>query len=131
MTEGDLTAPTGAVNTGAFLLSGEWYGSDPFAGGEFLDFAADRAALYVPTVTAPPDAPVPEPSALLLSASGVTWLVGRAGRRGGGAAEGMITGWCAFPLDYPCGNIIHGMDRGLVQGEPFVAVGQAVECGMG
>jgi len=27
--------------------------------------------------------------------------------------------------------IIHGMDRGLVQGGHFVAVGQAVECGMG
>lgn len=41
----DLTAPNDAVNTGTFLLSGEWYGSDPFAGGEFLDFAPDRAAL--------------------------------------------------------------------------------------
>ena len=80
----DLTAPIGAVNTGTFLLSGEWYGSDPFAGGEFLDFAPDRTALYVATVAAPPDAPVPEPSTLLLAASGfATWgvMAWRRGRR--------------------------------------------------
>jgi len=82
----DLTAPVGAINTGTFLLGGEWYASDPFAGGEFLDFAADRTALYVATVTVPPANPVPGPSTLLLVASGLVGLGGMAwGRRRAGS----------------------------------------------
>lgn len=80
----DLTAPVGTVETGTFLLTAGWYDADPFTGGQFLDSAATLPAAYIATVTAPPDAPVPEPSTLLLAASGfATWgvMAWRRGRR--------------------------------------------------
>lgn len=69
----DPNAPVGFVNTGLFTLSGEFYDDDPLNGGQFLNFAEDQSATYSATVTSP--APVPEPSTLLLSATGLAALL--------------------------------------------------------
>jgi hypothetical protein len=71
----DTTAPVGFTNSGTFVVSAEWWDGDPFAGGNFLEFAPDNTAAYSATVT-----PVPEPGSLLLVGSGLAGLAMR--RRG-------------------------------------------------
>ena len=65
----DSTAPVGFVNVGLFTVSGEWWDSDPLAGGQLLVAAADQFATYSASVT--PSAVVPEPSTLALLATGL------------------------------------------------------------
>lgn len=67
----DTTAPVGFVNSGTFILSGEFYDADPLAGGIFVALAPDQSALYSVTVTPSAVTPVPEPSSVLLMASGL------------------------------------------------------------
>lgn len=67
----DAAAPTGFVNSGTFVLSGAWYDGDPFGAGIFVSDAADRSATYAAKVVAAPTSNVPEPTTLILLASGV------------------------------------------------------------
>lgn len=74
----DVTAPVGAVNSGTFILSADWYDGDPLSGGSFIDLAPDQSASYSATVTA---AAVPEPSTLLLIGGGGLIGIGYFGRK--------------------------------------------------
>ena len=73
----DFTAPVGFENIGTFVLSGAFWSGDPFAGGTFVDFAADQSAPYIARVSSP-GTPVPEPpTLLLLSLASGCLLLGR------------------------------------------------------
>jgi hypothetical protein len=76
----DATAPPGLVNVGVFQLEGGFYDSDPFQGGLFVEAAVAATAGYSVTAQTVAAVPVPEPSTLLLVASGGIALV-RASRR--------------------------------------------------
>jgi len=60
----DAGAPDGFVNSGNFVLSGQWWDGDPFNGGSFLFDEPDINLPYSATVTGSSD--IPEPSASLL-----------------------------------------------------------------
>jgi hypothetical protein len=68
----DLGTPVGAVNTGTFVVSAEWWDGEPGTGGNFVDFAADLTAPYSVTAAV---APVPEPASvgLLLLGAVARW----------------------------------------------------------
>ena len=70
----DVTAPGGFVNSGSFILSGDWYDGDPLSGGAFLDSAIDQSTPYSATVS-PGLVPVPEPATSLLLALAIGSLV--------------------------------------------------------
>src|SRR5271166_5521623 len=67
----DTTAPVGFVNSGTFIVSSDFYSDDPNNGGTDLGPAPDASATYSATVTG---SGVPEPTSLLLMASGVAGL---------------------------------------------------------
>jgi hypothetical protein len=71
----DPSAPVGFVNSGNFVLSGQWWDGDPSNGGNFIANAPDISLNYTATVT--PTSGVPEPSSLVLLASGIAWMIGR------------------------------------------------------
>jgi hypothetical protein len=73
----DVTAPVGFTNAGLFVVEGEFWDGDPFAGGSFVALAAGQSAAYSATVTAS----VHEPSTLLLASAGALALLRRR-RRG-------------------------------------------------
>jgi len=84
----DQSAPAGFVNSGNFVLSGQWWDGDPLNGGSFIAGAVDTAAAYSATVSSPTTS-TPEPSGALLLVSGVVLvLCGRLAcrRRAGGVA---------------------------------------------
>jgi hypothetical protein len=60
----DPSAPVGTVNSGNFVLSGEWWDGDPFNGGNFITDATDTALPYSATVSAATSG-TPEPSTLV------------------------------------------------------------------
>lgn len=59
-------AVDGAVDAGNFVLSADWYDSDPLAGGVFLENAGDITAAYAAVAT-----DVPEPSSWTLALLGL------------------------------------------------------------
>ena len=61
----DPAAPIGFVNSGNFVLSGEWWDGDPLNGGSFIADALDSSTAYAAKVTS--DNSVPEPSTLWLA----------------------------------------------------------------
>lgn len=61
----DPAAPIGSVNSGKFVLSGEWWDGDPLNGGTFIADALDSSTAYAATVTS--ESSVPEPSTLWLA----------------------------------------------------------------
>ncbi|MES1258608.1 MAG: hypothetical protein ABUS51_09260 [Acidobacteriota bacterium] len=59
----DNDAPLGFVNTGTFIVTGDFYIGDPLAGGVLLEEGTQRSAAYSATVAAN----TPEPRTLLLA----------------------------------------------------------------
>ena len=70
----DPTAPIGTVNSGNFILSGEWWDGDPLNGGNFIADALDTSAAYAATVTG--SVSTPEPGSFPLLASGFAFMIG-------------------------------------------------------
>jgi hypothetical protein len=70
----DPSAPVGTVNSGNFVLSGEWWDGDPLNGGNYIADAPDTALAYSATVTRPTSA-TPEPSGLMPLMCGVGTII--------------------------------------------------------
>jgi hypothetical protein len=70
----DVSAPNGFVNSGDFVLGGQWYDDDPFNGGNFIADATDTSLAYTATVTGSVSS-VPEPSSFLLLTSGIAAII--------------------------------------------------------
>jgi len=68
----DSLAPAGLVNIGTFTLNAELYSSNPYEEGIYIENAGDKLASYEAKVDA---APVPEPSTILLLATGLASTV--------------------------------------------------------
>jgi hypothetical protein len=76
----DVSVPIGFVNSGNFVLSGQWWNGDPLNGGNFIADAPDISLPYTATVTSTTTSP--EPSSLwLLGLPLATILVFKAGLR--------------------------------------------------
>jgi hypothetical protein len=71
----DPSAPVGTVNSGNFVLSGEWWDGDRLNDGNFIDDATDTALPYSAPVTASTSGS-PEPSTLVLFTCGISLLIG-------------------------------------------------------
>lgn len=71
----DLSAPAGFVNSGNFVLSGEWWTGDPANGGQFIANAPDTALSYTARVSASTTT-TPEPSSFVLLACGIAAIIG-------------------------------------------------------
>lgn len=66
------SAPDGSVNSGNFVLSGEWWDGDPLNGGNFMADAIDTSAPYSATVSS---SSTPEPSDLSMILGGLGVLI--------------------------------------------------------
>jgi hypothetical protein len=83
----DSSAPGGSVNSGNFVLSGEWWDGDPLNGGNFIADAIDTSAAYTARVnTGSSSAPEPSSLAMAMSCLGVLIVVWRTG----GPVKGMV-----------------------------------------
>jgi protein-disulfide isomerase len=74
----DSSAASGFVNSGDFVLSGQWWDGDPLNGGNFIANAPDISLPYTATVNASGGGGgggVPEPSSLVLWASGIVAMI--------------------------------------------------------
>lgn len=79
----DAAAPAGFVNSGTFVVAGEWWDGDPFNGGNPIDAVTeDERASYGAMVSSQSDS-IPEPSTLTLLGIGLTAVALRSGRRPG------------------------------------------------
>lgn len=67
-------APMGAVNSGVFEISGDWYAGDPLDSASFIQSASSRTAQFEADLASGPSV-VPEPSTLLLLSAGLAGLV--------------------------------------------------------
>ena len=85
----DAASPLGYVNSGAFVLSADFYTLDPSLGGVLFAAAEDQIAEY--QITAAPDTEVPEPRLLWTTGLGLAVLLWGAsvGRRGSGKPAAM------------------------------------------
>jgi hypothetical protein len=70
-----MSAPSGFVNTGNFVLSGQWWNGDPLNGGTLIGDATDVAIPYSATVSGGSGGTMPEPASLWLLASGIALIV--------------------------------------------------------
>lgn len=70
----NASAPNGAVDSGEFDLSAQWYNGDPFNGGTYIADAVDTDASYSATVTSANA--VPEPSTFALMGTEITLVIG-------------------------------------------------------
>jgi hypothetical protein len=70
----DPSAPGGSVNSGNFVLSGEWWDGDPLNGGNFIADAIDISAAYTASVNTGTSSS-PEPSSLAMAVSGLGILI--------------------------------------------------------
>jgi hypothetical protein len=70
----DTTATLGFINSGTFLLSADFYDSDPFNGGTLVD-TGEQNAHYSVTVTADSPVGVPEPATAVLLGVSVVGLL--------------------------------------------------------
>jgi hypothetical protein len=78
------SAPVGFVNTGAFLLTAEWWSGDPLAGGVFVELAENATLEYSAIVTQQVPGELPEPALPLLMGAGLAAAaLARRYRRGG------------------------------------------------
>lgn len=66
----DNSAPDGFINSGNFVLSGEWWDGDPVNGGNFIADAIDSGAAYTATVSSSSSS-TPEPSSLIMMLAGL------------------------------------------------------------
>jgi hypothetical protein len=67
----DASAPQGFVNSGAFLLTAEWWDGDPLAGGSFVELADNLSLDYSAIVTQQGPGELPEPALPLLMGMGL------------------------------------------------------------
>ncbi len=67
----DAGAPGGFTNFGSFLVTADWYDTDPFLGGTVIG-TSERIAAYSATVAS---TSVPEPSTLALMSVGMALLM--------------------------------------------------------
>lgn len=67
----DTSAPTGFVNQGDFVLSGQWWNGDPFNGGTVVADATDVALPYSAAVAGKAGTVTPEPAGFLLVMGGL------------------------------------------------------------
>jgi hypothetical protein len=72
----DPAAPTGFVNSGDFVLSGQWWDGDPFNGGNYIADATDTSLPYSAIVSASTTSTVPEPSSFVLLMAAVSLIIG-------------------------------------------------------
>jgi hypothetical protein len=70
----DPSAPVGFINSGNFVLSGQWFDGDPSNGGNFIVNAPDMALAYTATVSVP--STVPEPSGFGLLSWAIAMMMG-------------------------------------------------------
>jgi len=70
----DPSAPIGTVNSGNFILSGEWWDGDPLNGGNFISDALDTSAAYAATATG--SVSTPEPGGFPLLVAGFAIMIG-------------------------------------------------------
>lgn len=70
----DISAPSGSVNAGTFVLSGQWWNGDPLNGGNLIAAATDVALPYSATVSGGSGPVMPEPVSLLLFLCGIVLL---------------------------------------------------------
>lgn len=71
----DLSAPGGDINSGNFVLSGEWWDGDPLNGGNFIADAIDTSAAYTATVSSGSSS-TPEPASAVMMLTALGTLLG-------------------------------------------------------
>jgi hypothetical protein len=75
----DPTAPGADINSGNFLLSGQWRDGDPLNGGNFIADAIDTSAAY--TVSLSNSNPAPEPASVIVTIADLGALAMARGRK--------------------------------------------------
>jgi len=76
----DASAPLGFVNSGNFVLSGQWWDGDPLNGGSLIADAPDTALPYTATVSGQ-GGTVPEPVGLGFLSLGIVLAATRRSKK--------------------------------------------------
>jgi hypothetical protein len=66
----EASAPEGFINSGNFVLSGEWWDGDPLNGGNFIADAIDTSTAYSASVGSIATGSTPEPSSIVMMLAG-------------------------------------------------------------